>query len=397
MSTAVSQDAPSGRRPKGADDVARLEEESRQIADSTRELIDNHAIETDPSRPNELALALADLAARLRATLTGPISRKPVRAAALCELLTEVTELQQDLREYVIGLRFRSLGRIHASLSRLRALTTITELLREAPEELCHCCDFDRAVLSRVEGSTWVPESVCIAAGQDPEVTAQTEEFLKSAEIPLSPMLLETELARRRAPALVTDPANDPRTFKALMTVSHTRGYVAAPILSSGRVIGLLHADTYGSGRELTPLDRDNLWTFTEGFGLIFERIVLLERLTEQRERVRAGFRAAERFIDDLCDAEVILTQQDLETPEPAAVGVYMPGESRIQSLLTAREREVLSLMAEGARNNQIADQLVISEGTVKSHVKNICRKLRADNRAEAVSKYLQLIMRERR
>jgi DNA-binding CsgD family transcriptional regulator len=215
--------------------------------------------------------------------------------------------------------------------------------------------------------------------------------------MPVSDIFIDTEDARRRAPALVQDPANDPRTFKELMTVSHTRGYVAAPILSSGRVIGLLHADAYGSGRELTPLDRDNLWTFTEGFGLIFERIVMLERLTEQRKRVREAFRSAERFIDDLCDAEVILTQQDLETPEPAAVGAYMPGESRIQSLLTAREREVLSLMAEGARNNQIADQLVISEGTVKSHVKNICRKLRADNRAEAVSKYLQLIMRERR
>jgi DNA-binding CsgD family transcriptional regulator len=52
--------------------------------------------------------------------------------------------------------------------------------------------------------------------------------------------------------------------------------------------------------------------------------------------------------------------------------------------------------MVSGARNNQIADQLVISEGTVKSHVKNICRKLRASNRAEAVAKYLQLVIKER-
>jgi len=49
-----------------------------------------------------------------------------------------------------------------------------------------------------------------------------------------------------------------------------------------------------------------------------------------------------------------------------------------------------------GSPGPSLGDQLVISEGTVKSHVKNICRKLRADNRAEAVSKYLQMVMRER-
>jgi DNA-binding NarL/FixJ family response regulator len=38
---------------------------------------------------------------------------------------------------------------------------------------------------------------------------------------------------------------------------------------------------------------------------------------------------------------------------------------------------------------------LVISEGTVKSHVKHILRKLRASNRAEAVARYLQIMLRE--
>ena len=47
--------------------------------------------------------------------------------------------------------------------------------------------------------------------------------------------------------------------------------------------------------------------------------------------------------------------------------------------------------MAEGATNLAIAERLVISEGTVKSHVKSILRKLRAANRAEAVSRYMRL------
>ena len=48
--------------------------------------------------------------------------------------------------------------------------------------------------------------------------------------------------------------------------------------------------------------------------------------------------------------------------------------------------------MASGATNSQIARELVVSEGTVKSHVKRILRKLRVDNRAGAVARYLHLI-----
>jgi DNA-binding NarL/FixJ family response regulator len=51
----------------------------------------------------------------------------------------------------------------------------------------------------------------------------------------------------------------------------------------------------------------------------------------------------------------------------------------------------VLRLMAAGETNGGIADRLVISHGTAKTHVKHILRKLRASNRAEAVSRYLQI------
>ena len=47
--------------------------------------------------------------------------------------------------------------------------------------------------------------------------------------------------------------------------------------------------------------------------------------------------------------------------------------------------------MARGDSNKAIATELVVSEGTVKFHVKNILRKLRAANRVEAASRYMQL------
>ncbi len=57
---------------------------------------------------------------------------------------------------------------------------------------------------------------------------------------------------------------------------------------------------------------------------------------------------------------------------------------------LTAREREVLDLMVDGCSNREIAQQLIISDSTVKFHVSNILSKLGVDSRTEAVSMALQ-------
>src|SRR6202021_2850692 len=57
---------------------------------------------------------------------------------------------------------------------------------------------------------------------------------------------------------------------------------------------------------------------------------------------------------------------------------------------LTARELEVLNLIAAGKSNLEIGNQLFISEGTVKAHVNNILTKLCVNDRTQAVITAIQ-------
>lgn len=59
---------------------------------------------------------------------------------------------------------------------------------------------------------------------------------------------------------------------------------------------------------------------------------------------------------------------------------------SQTEEELSGREVEVLKLLAAGASNRDIADKLVLAEGTVKNHVSNILGKLHAENRTQAAN-----------
>jgi DNA-binding NarL/FixJ family response regulator len=60
-------------------------------------------------------------------------------------------------------------------------------------------------------------------------------------------------------------------------------------------------------------------------------------------------------------------------------------GAMKVAAILTAREIEVVKMVARGLRNKEIADQLSITEGTVKAHLRTIFEKVGVDNRAKLI------------
>jgi DNA-binding NarL/FixJ family response regulator len=69
---------------------------------------------------------------------------------------------------------------------------------------------------------------------------------------------------------------------------------------------------------------------------------------------------------------------------DPALMPDFLTRER--EEMLTAREREILQLLADGMSNAEVAKKLFISQETVKSHVRHILAKLEADTRTHAVA-----------
>jgi DNA-binding NarL/FixJ family response regulator len=76
---------------------------------------------------------------------------------------------------------------------------------------------------------------------------------------------------------------------------------------------------------------------------------------------------------------------------DPVLAGILTsPDATKKLTMLTAREREVLRLLADGMRNEEIGRRLSISPDTVRAHVRKAMERLNADTRTEAVATALR-------
>jgi len=301
-----------------------------------------------------------------RARLVAELDEAAARDFYLLAL--DLQQLALELHQDDLSQRYRRLGECADGLARLRSLPTSADLLDAVCAETVSRCDFGRVVVSRVENGMWRP-SMAYFAQDDASWFSEWVE----ASIPLRGNTPETRLLTERRPAVVYDTGAAPVHQDIIVESGQSSSYVVAPLMSGGNVVGFMHADHFPGTRRASEVDRDVLWAFADGFSRIHERTVLMERVEAQRAQVG-------RVLD--------ATLRGLQNQQPAVSSpVCINTQDSALSHLTARESEVLELMVAGATNRSIAAQLVIAEDTVKSHVKQILRKLAVTNRAQAIAR----------
>jgi DNA-binding NarL/FixJ family response regulator len=107
---------------------------------------------------------------------------------------------------------------------------------------------------------------------------------------------------------------------------------------------------------------------------------------------------AVDGAVSKICDIAVLVAaiqrvlNGDTAVVEGWSRPVPLPGAARRanRQVLTAREAEIMRLLAAGASNQGIADELGISRNTVRAHVHNLLNKLQVHSRAKAVALAIQ-------
>ncbi|WP_250283938.1 MULTISPECIES: LuxR C-terminal-related transcriptional regulator [unclassified Frankia] len=354
-----------------------------------------------PLDPHTAEMTLAAAQDAITERLAAGVER--IGAETHAELIAALTRLGQariSLRDAMLAQRTSTLADVRNTLSRLRDLSTVQDLITRAPAEV-EKLGFGRALLSQIQNSRWVARSAYVRG--DPGLAALMVKAGSTDPVLLDQQVLETGMVHRRQPILIKDAQANPQVHPLLKIVTGSRSYVAAPIVSMSTVIGFMHADAYTDQRHVDTLDREAIGLFMEGLGYAIERAVFADRMLALRDQLCT-------YTAGISDLMASFTEDDVSLKPPGSL--KLPGapvepvrdigtnvlaraiEDVVDSPLTRREIEVLRHMADGATNARIATRLMVSEGTVKVHVKHILRKLGATNRAEAVSCYLNTMQR---
>ncbi|MFM9033484.1 MAG: LuxR C-terminal-related transcriptional regulator [Mycobacterium sp.] len=267
------------------------------------------------------------------------------------------------------------------------APSTVAELVKLAPQLPCRL-GFDRAILSHVVDGVWISEVVYVV--DDPKWADEINRIGQEHPQPLVPGLHETEIVRRREAMIVTDVQHDANVHRRIADASRSRSYVGAPIMSGNHVVGLLHSDCYVQGRDPDAEDCETLATYARGLQIALTRAHLAEQLHSVGSTLRGMANDCQEGAAAVSGLTVWPSRSVGSADFTLAARATKQAVHSVRDVLTGRESQILELMAEGMSNGRIATQLVISEGTVKQHVKRILRKLRAGNRVEAVSMLYQ-------
>ncbi|MGA4792368.1 MULTISPECIES: helix-turn-helix transcriptional regulator [Nocardia] len=339
----------------------------REIAEEAGGLLDRDPLGAPPvTSPSPEVPTLDDLwelvtSEALREAGAG----SPGRLTPLIGLLGRIREAEAMQARLRLADRTRSLAEVRAALAGIADARSVDALLARAPEAACGL-GFDRALVSTVD-RTWRLHTMCVV--REPRWAEEIVAVGRENPPVLDRSLVENDPVVDARAVLVSEVQDNPRVNRALAEITKSSSYGIAPLLVEGEVVGLVHGDCYHQQRVLTEVDRVVLSAFADGLSQHLARVTVLEGLSSLRAQIDGltGWRAPAPAI-----AESVAVSLD-DNP-----------------ILTRREAQIVRLMAAGDSNGRIARRLTISEGTVKTHITRILRKLGAANRAEAVSIWLR-------
>ncbi|WP_063016061.1 LuxR C-terminal-related transcriptional regulator [Nocardia nova] len=294
---------------------------------------------------------------------------------ARASLIAAVLDAQAQVQELILQTRSRRIPALARVVTRMRSAASVEALIRQTCSELTGTLEFRRASYSVVDGTD------CILRYAHPHAESPLPDGTRHRK----PTAAERDCIAQRRSVLVDAGAPGHRRDHIAEIVGATR-YVVAPVIVGGEVCALLHA-----ARELPwAVDRTDIQLLdivAATFAVIHEREVRSDRMQRQRQNILAAVRQLATETDSFAGLDVDLGLDGASIRPGSAA---QPLRAAVHELLTPREAEVLGLIVDGASNNEIAEQLVITVETVKSHVKQVLRKLGAVNRSEAISLYLE-------
>jgi len=255
-------------------------------------------------------------------------------------------------------------------IRRMKKAGSLQGLGRQACTELCDALGFDRAFLSFVEDDGFVVEESDHGLG-GPTVIRRRGCAAERLCIRLRDTIRTNEDDVPAAPG-----------YRELLG---SEQYLVAPVVAESRVVALLHVSRCSEGG-VSCRDIDVLDTFASAYSLLHERMLNTERVQQQRTSIA---RAAARLTEEADRIAAAAISLDIECGHRVEPPTIAP-DSALAAALSDRERQVFERLVLGASNAEIADELVITVETVKTHVKRILRKIGAINRSEAIALYME-------
>jgi len=128
-----------------------------------------------------------------------------------------------------------------------------------------------------------------------------------------------------------------------------------------------------------------------------FTPVIMITAVSEEQKVIAGLKNGADDYITKpfvlpnlLARIEAVLRRSEWLKQLTSAKELPFKSKSKLQTL-TNREKEVLTLVAKGANNKDIAEKLVLREVTVKSHLNSIFKKLSVTSRTQAVLLAMQM------